>query len=430
MHCLHYKQILNLLFSLMLVITSSNSHAQYIIEGAKYRSIRDSLIGNEKSQLQKDPINSISLSYELAGLQSYINYQQLPWKNQIPLLSNYQGRKIKKLFVQHDAGKVVIIFKGADSLAVTEDEAIKEGLLPKSTFSANEITKIDTQLYAGSIIPIHIKLQDPENSLVSRLTLIKPTGTAYDYELESYIPGDVWIMEKGTDGLIKKVYAYNLLPDPEQYHTKADFFAGGINSLMVDYNFFKKLQEVTVSSGYRFSSGTIYFTEIGSLKMKSVTLSSPSLLPAKYMLDLCLPGSTVTFDSVTLTDSTGEKIVLLGKSYYLIDKDDIRTSYAGLITNPYFEKGILNLYKDVTETLIRLPYLNLTKGKFDFDFSFIVESDGSLSDIYKIDFSGKEEIFRACYNLVKNSNKWIPGTYKGNPIKMPLENLRFSIEIK
>ena len=62
------KSFQKLLIVLMLTVNYSISHAQYIIEGAKYRSIRDSLLGNEKRLEQKDPINSISISNTPSGL--------------------------------------------------------------------------------------------------------------------------------------------------------------------------------------------------------------------------------------------------------------------------------------------------------------------------------------------------------------------------
>jgi len=428
-HSRNYKTVYYLLIVLLFSLTSNNSNAQYIIEGAKYRSIRDSLLNNKKWQRQKDPINSISITGELTSTGHYISPDQEIWQKETPLIDNYLGRKIKHILVQHGTGKAILLLKGKDSIYITEDAAVKEGLLPNEAYSAGKIIKVDTPLYIGSNIPVYIKLQDPENKLVSLQAGIKSTGIPFKYELQSYLPGDVWVLEIGTDGKTKKVYAYTLLPDPEQGNSGPDFFAGEIRSVIVDYNLFKKQDKVTVTDGYSFSTGTIYFTRHTSANVQMATISSPSLHPAQPFLDMCLPGSNVMFDNVTLLDSAGEKIMPIGKSYILIDREDIRSNYSGLISGARFEGGIMTLYRYIIETMIRLPDIDLKKGKFDFDFSFMIEADGTLTDIIKNDFSAKDEIFKACHDLIIYSNGWIPASYKERNMRMPI-SMRFSIEIK
>lgn len=413
----------------MLVISFNIAHAQYIIEGAKYRSIRDSVIGNGKPQLQKDPINSITLNYQLTGTEFYTDPNKMPWEKIEPLIKSYSGQKIRHILVQHGSGKAIIVLKGKDSINITESAAIKEGILPNSFYSIKEIIKVDSPLYVGSNIPVYIKLQDPENRLVSLQAGITSTGTPFKYELQSYLPGDVWVMEIGADGKTKKIYAYVLLPDPGQPGITPDFYIGEIRSAIPDYNLFKQQHKINVTDGYKFSGCSIYLTGPGADNVKQISIATASLLTAKSLMDLCFPGSTVMFDDVTLVDADGEKHVPMGKSYTLIDKDDIRDSYAGLFTRAHFTGGMLALYQYIIETLIRLPNVNITKGKFDFNFSFIVEADGRVTDIFKNDFSGKDEIYEACHNLIQFSNTWIPAFYKGEYIRTPV-NISFTIEIK
>lgn len=421
--------IYKLLVVLFFIVNCSSSRAQYIIEGAKYRSIRDSLLGNKKSLQQKDLINSISVTYQLTETGFYTDPDQMSWQKTEALTKTYNGQKIRHILVQHGAGKAIIVLKGKDSVYITEAAAVKDGLLPNAFYTIKEIIKIDSPLYVGGNIPVYIKLQEPENKLVSLQAGIKSTGIPFQYELQSYLPGDVWVMEIGADGKTKKVYAYTLLPDPEQPNTAPDFYVGEIRSAIPDYNLFKKQDKITVTKGYQFSGCTIYLTGPGSANVKQITITSPSLQPAKPLIDLCFPGSTVMFDNVTLLDSAGEKHTLMGKSYTLIDKDDIKSSYAGLFTGAHFVTGTTAFYRYIIETLIRLPNVNIAKGKFDFDFSFMVEANGTLTDIFKTDFTAKDEIYKACHDLIQYSNTWIPAAYKGENFRTPL-NVSFTIEIK
>lgn len=428
MHSRIYKGKMVLILLLTLIFTGLQ--AQYVIEGAKYKSIRDSLLGNKNTQNPIDVINSITINYTLSGPQLYSLNNKMRLQKAKSLKNNYQSKKIKEVLLDHQYGKAVLVLKGKDSICITEDLAIKEGILAESSFNESQVIKVDSPLYVNKINPVYIKLQHPENNLVSKQLLIKPTGVPYEYELESYLPGDGWIIETDPCGNTKMVYAFTSVPDPDQVTSSADFFVGNLNSLIVDYDFFKKQEIMTASKGYRFSSGTVYFAELGAMKVKSVTLAGPSLGNVKLFMNLCLPGSTIMFDNVELIDSSGQKLTPVGKSYYLVDKNDIRPVYSVLISTPYFDKGTLSLYSYLIETLVRLPGINLKKGIFDFDFSFIVEADGSLTDIYMPDFIGKDEIYQACYKLVKYSNGWVPGSYKGINIRMPSEDLHFSVVIK
>ena len=426
----YHKTIYKLLGVLLLATNCYTSQAQYIIEGAKYRSIRDSLLGIGKFGPQTDLINSISVSGELNSSQPYLSGDQLLWEKIEPITNKYQGKKIKKILVQHSSGKAIIFLKGNNLVNISETDAEKEGLLSKTTYSEAEIITIDSPLYIGDKIPVYIKKQKIENKLVALQAGIKSTTIPHNYELQSYLPGNAWVMEIGTDGKTKKVYAYHLLQLPEESNPAPDFFAGNIRSVIPDYNLFKKQDSIVVTNGYRFSGGALYFTTPGYRNVLQCTISSPSLFVAKPFINICLPGATIVFDNVTLLDSSGKKTATMGKSYTLIDKEDIRQDYSGLISYPSFVGGSMGLYSYVAETLIRLPDIGLTKGKFDFSFIFMVEPDGTLTDVFRTDLYGKKDkVTQACYDLVKHSTTWIPGTYKGEKKSM-LSNITFSIEIK
>lgn len=425
-----WKMKYKLLIIFFLFANNRISQAQYIIEGAKYRSIRDSLLNFRKSKQLSDSITSISMSGEIQRTSSiYRDPNSLLWTKMQPLISKFQGKKIKKILTQNSSGKAMIFLSGNNITNTTIDSAINAGLLMDTYSSISQIIKNDTPLNIGEKLLVNIRKQHPDNNLVAVQSGIKSTQLPDRYELQSYLPGDIWILETAIDGKTERVYSFHSINKTDKNNKQPDFFLGEIKSNICDYNLFKQQNIIKVTNGYHFLGGTLYFLNPGARNVIQCTIKDSSLAPAKIFIDHSLPGTQIMFDNISLSDSTGKKIMHMGRSYTLIDSLDIRESYLGLITSPDFPGGDLGLIKYVVETLIRLPDVGLMKGKFDLNFSFVVNTDGTLTEVFGENFYSQDKIRLICYNLIKNSSGWIPGTYKGKSVSM-ISSLHFSIEIK
>ena len=417
------KIIITLLAILFLAATSNTSIAQYLLHGKQASISMDSLSKERHSKYQ---ISTISVSGYINTANLYMSqYVPQPWEKLDPLVTVYEGRKIKKMMVQHSTGKVILFLKGKDVINFTEDAAIASGFLRPSP--SPEIIRIDSPLYAGDRMLVHIKKQDPQDDLVSLSAPFKATENEYEYALQYYTPGTIWILETGYDGRTKRVFEYRVEWPAEQSTGAApDFFPGEIRSTFVDYNLFKKQDKLTITNGYTLSGATVYFSGNGFSNVCTSTLTGPSFNGLRGFMEVCLPGTDVTFDNVSVLDASGNKILLQGKSYKLIDSLDIRKNYAPLINMPDFPGGTYGLVMNVLQNLAALPPERLIKGRVDMDLSFIVETDGTLTEVFDKKNYVKNRLDETCYEMIRQSATWIPGTYKGEKMRM-MVNVQFSI---
>jgi|GEM_PF-4589324 len=412
----------------VLLMLSQVSFAQYhLIHGQQ----RGELSGISIRQPGQSLVDTISISGEINQMQPYVPPDASPrWVKLDPLKNNYRDKKIKKLYLQYFSGEVKLFFKGKDSLTITEDQAIRAGLLSALSTEVPEIITVDSPLYVGERILIHIEKQDPHNRLFSITTPIGATSTPDEYEVPYYLPGDLWILETGQDGKTKRVHKYHIVWPPGTYtEEQPDFFIGKIHSVIADHNLIKAQNELTIPAGYRFREATMYFSGSGFRKNIVCTDTHVSMEAMKKFIDLSLPGTDITIDNVLVIDPKGQKLSLPAKSYKLIDNLDIRSNYAGLISHPDYPGGTIALLTYILQNLADVPAGKFPRGKFYQDFSFIINPDGSVEDLYNRDHYAKDVVGGFCYDVIKNSTGWTPGSYKGKNVRMIL-NMYFTVEIK
>ncbi|HMC99986.1 MAG TPA: hypothetical protein VKH37_07530, partial [Ferruginibacter sp.] len=252
---------------------------------------------------------------------------------------------------------------------------------------------------------------------ISINAVIDSTETPDEYRVQVNSPRELLILELGEDGKKLRVYQYNVAWSPDQKPPdSAEFYVGDIQSPQVDFNLFKKQNNITVTKGYRLTSATVYFSGTG---FSRVYISKDSVFSnfQNRLIDLCLPGSVITYDMVSAVDPVGKTIMLPGRSYRLTDLNDVKDDYASLVVYPDFEGGDKALRHYVLKALEKFRPNELERGKYKFFFSVIVNTDGSLSDVYDEDPT-KSEFEHICYYLIKNSTGWIPGTFRGQKVRM------------
>ena len=66
------------------------------------------------------------------------------------------------------------------------------------------------------------------------------------------------------------------------------------------------LEAFDFEAKYNVTGATVYFNNPGDRNVKSVTLTSGSLAPAKAFMDQLMPGSTVTFDNIRVVGPDGQ----------------------------------------------------------------------------------------------------------------------------
>ncbi len=105
-----------------------------------------------------------------------------------------------------------------------------------------------------------------------------------------------------------------------QQQKDPEFFVGNLNSSKVNINDFKKQHDIYVSNGYSFVSATVYFSGPGFPKVIVANLNSNNLDVLKQNIDLCQPGSAVTFDNIRVKKDGVGMSTIDGKSYILTDE--------------------------------------------------------------------------------------------------------------
>lgn len=94
--------------------------------------------------------------------------------------------------------------------------------------------------------------------------------------------------------------------------------------------------------------------------------------------------------------------------------NDSEKIYYAVETKPDFKGGIKEFYNYIGKNF-RVPNVNKLSGKVI--VSFVVEKDGSLTDIKvirDIGYGTGEEAIR----VLKNSPTWIPGYQSGKPVRV------------
>ena len=89
----------------------------------------------------------------------------------------------------------------------------------------------------------------------------------------------------------------------------------------------------------------------------------------------------------------------------------------GIDVKPEFPEGLEKLNSYIKENLLKIGFETPTKSKTRSFATFVVEKEGSLSDVKiygKIDSRQSEELIR----ILKNSPNWNPGKQNGNIVRV------------
>ncbi|MFV8354383.1 energy transducer TonB [Flavobacterium sp. XS2P14] len=190
----------------------------------------------------------------------------------------------------------------------------------------------------------------------------------------------------------------------------------------------KKLEVVKIKNEEYSKIGSLYFNDKGSVDINGnpaangyininndihfyVTKGTEREYYNRY-------GYRVNSQGVKLNNET---ITVLEKDYQaeaskLTASDQVGDIYttAGITEKPDFPGGIMEFYKFVGNNFKTPEQPNL-KGKVY--ITFIIEKDGSISDVQNIrdiGFGTGDEAVR----VIKSSPKWIPGKMNGEPVRV------------
>jgi len=120
---------------------------------------------------------------------------------------------------------------------------------------------------------------------------------------------------------------------------------------------------------------------------------------------------------ITLLASTAIKAQEITLASPDDNKPDTAKIFVAVEKDPSFQGGMQNFYNYLSQNLQYPPIAvkNRTEGKVY--LSFIVEKDGSLSNVKAIR-SVSAEIDAEAVRVVKNSPKWTPGIQNGRPVRV------------
>ena len=117
------------------------------------------------------------------------------------------------------------------------------------------------------------------------------------------------------------------------------FNVGNLIGTTVPIDSFKLQKEITVSPGYTFKSADVYFSGANFLTVIKVSLDNASLGKINNLVSICVPGSTITFDSVKLIDQKGNEVIPASKTYLFYNGNFLRASKLSAAYAAFTELG-------------------------------------------------------------------------------------------
>ena len=352
----------------------------------------------------------------------------LQWGEQKLIVKKYAGKKIKQILFQKYTGRVVVFFHGQNNLEMDKATAVSEGLLmadpvikkreKKSFLPLNPIQiYIDSPLYIGTNNLIKIWGPDTSDIIIPLPgTLINYAGIENEYRVTVTTPGTVVFVFKDSvskkekyicHGLVKRLPGDDLVNEPE-------LRLGNIRTLTASPELLMKQNELFVGNGFSISGGTAYFTGTG-FKSVIITVIDKKLTYMKPYIDLCLPGSQISFDNITVRDPSGK--IFSVKGFYIQVTDDIHppalsVDYYSITSYPEFISGDEGLKYFVKEQLAAIDKNDLIAENKKVGLIFKIEADGSVSPISDMELSKWTKFERRCFDIIKNGPKWQPGKFK------------------
>ena len=339
------------------------------------------------------------------------------------------GKKVKSVRWQKSTGRVVVDFYGKDNVVIKKVQAVKDGLFKPDP----EIIKpsayaplkpvdifIDSPLYIG--IVNNFKLYGPDLSdiiIPQKRVSIQNAGTENNYTATATIPGKAELLFiDSTTGKVKYI-AHALVkrlpgdgPD-----TEPEVRLGNITTVTTSATFLKQQNEIVVSDGFTLAGGMVFFTGTGFRDIIVADLDKV-LTYTKPYIDLCMPGSQILFDDITVRDASGKIFSSNNFAIKVIDaalSDNAGADYYSLSTFPQFLYGERSL-ETYLKDYVAAAGINATGQRVSFVLK--VEANGSISPISDAELAGFTPFERKCFDIIKNGPVWTPGSYKGENVAM------------
>lgn len=135
-----------------------------------------------------------------------------------------------------------------------------------------------------------------------------------------------------------------------------------------------------------------------------------------------VPTETIQEEKITITEinsnSDTEIITTLSENAPILEQEDDKTIYnsAGIEVQPEFPGGNKILFTFISKNFKYTDEMKENELKGRVVASFVVEKDGSLSDIKvirSIGYGTEDEVLR----ILKSMPKWIPGEQNGKKVR-------------
>ncbi len=358
----------------------------------------------------------------------------LKWQQQDLLKKTYAGKKINQILLQRSTGRVMIFTRGGSGMQIDKAKAILEGLIApdpviqkkKSFYIPDNPFNIyiEKPLFIG--ISNHIKFTTAAStdSLVAyNGTSATFSGTEHEYDITVSTPGQV-IFELLDSATKRPKYLYHFIAKrtaDDDLQTKVEVQLGVISGLTVTPDVLKKQMEIKISKGYSLAGATVYLAGTGFKDIVAVNLYE-TLGFAKCYLDLCLPGSTFTFDNVRISDANGKIYAVDGFTIRVIEDssqmDTALPDYYQFTSYPQFTGGNDLVEYYVKQQLVVTKSDNIAAGNQPVFLLLKINSDGSVNFSCEGAMQTLNNLEKKCLEIIQNGPKWIPGKFKD--VDMPM----------
>ena len=232
----------------------------------------------------------------------------------------------------------------------------------------------------------------------------------------------------------------------------------------IQSDYLKSVKEISLSTGYKLVSGTLYLQGPGFDKnVVMITLNSNSLLPASKYINQCKDDAKLVFDDVRYSDKNGIVKKMSNPPVFIVGfNNTTRSSMAGKNLEALeFQKEIEN-QKSILRQQVQLDNKIFTQveqnpeytggpdawreylsenlkanmpvdegwkaGVYVVIVKFIVHTDGTVSDVTTEDYTGTKTALH-CIDVIKNAPRWQPAVQNGRKVNAyKKQSITFVIE--
>lgn len=356
----------------------------------------------------------------------------LQWQQQDLLLKKYAGKRIKQILYQRSTDRVVVFLQGYDNVLMDKATAIKEGLLKpdpvnrpaeRRTYLPARVHDIylDSPVYIGIKNIVSIYQPDADDLVIDQPGVsVTGTGNKHEYAITASTPGTATFIFTDSATKTKKYLCHvrvKRLP-ADDLVTEPEIRLGNIKTLTADPEFLKQQAEMVVGNGFSIAGGRVYFAGTGFKAVVVVSLDQKITYMKPY-IDLCMPGSQIVFDNVTVKDPAGKVFSVAGFSINVVDSSSSsynQEEYYSQTVYPEFIDGDKGLKYFVRQQLAATDIAMAGDKKVAIIFK--VEADGSVATISNQELTMMSKFERICFDIIKNGPKWTAGKFKGRETAM------------